>query len=490
MVNKAHLLSYIKRMKTIKGTLDSNQIKVQTHFGDVVQDIAMIKSQLPTSNLDWMWKKLSLPERRLLYPVQQLTRIEDREKGHIERHVAFTVLNAGNVPCRSSVTKSVVTPFLTSPSVRRVSSIGTLVTRKSNDITQEWNHSDLERDSSPSTNLLLQAQFQGRRHQLPINNTKNFASLRNGLEIPLTKGNTEDFSPLLLKELLEPIQITVFDQIEVDIGKEGGYYEHEITTLKELRYIGQIDIPLSSIYEGRKIEQIVPLIEPSFIIGYEKLGVNFSTFLDIEGQHLNTTRKRNVYEECQTRQTSINIILAINPPISVNINEIDDQFLSNESDSCTREAKIWMNNYSQNPRTAKRFHNILMAGPNGKHWLITRFLKKQCPPEGFNTMEQCAHFVSLIPFLNNWERIRSKPQIKTWSSSQMFLDIIAGDWEEHAALLANYFIYLSGEGQIENSSVFLVFGFSIADGNVVSIELKDKPTNIELFSLRFFRRFM
>ena len=106
---------------------------------------------------------------------------------------------------------------------------------------------------------------------------------------------------------------------------------------------------------------------------------------------------------------------------------------------------------------------------NRKQNIITRFLRSQPPPpECQASLSQCAHYVSLIPFLNTWKAFKNIARHKIWRTSQNVLDITAADWNERAALLANYFIYMSQEGNLDPFEVYLVVGNSITEGNVVS----------------------
>jgi hypothetical protein len=342
----------------------------------------------------------------------------------------------------------------------------------STEVSQKWNDTERDETSPSPANFFLQIHFQGRVHQLSFNNSLS-SSLKHVLEIPLRDSST-NFTPLWLKGVMEPINITMFDQVEVNIGTGGGYYEDENTTCEESRFIGNANVQLCAIYEGGKVEGSIPLVEPSFIIGYEKTGAKLSTLLDVERQDTNAAEgadngKEKRYNENEIKTTSLNVLFSIDPPICLPSKQ-NYRFVSDEGAFCTTKAKAWMNDYSQyNLHCGKRYCSILMAGPNGKQLLINRFLRKQCPPNGFDTMYQCAHYVSLIPFLKNWESLQKEIRVKTWSSSQLCLNLIAGDWEEHAALLANYFMYIGREYQRDSSlAVFLVFGFSIAEGNVVS----------------------
>ncbi|CAN0359788.1 unnamed protein product, partial [Laminaria digitata] len=69
-----------------------------------------------------------------------------------------------------------------------------------------------------------------------------------------------------------------------------------------------------------------------------------------------------------------------------------------------------------------------------------RYLCPQDPPAGINTVSKCAHYVRLLPFLEDWQIFEGVDDM--WCTSQQLLDILAGDDEEHAILLHNYILHL------------------------------------------------
>ena len=81
---------------------------------------------------------------------------------------------------------------------------------------------------------------------------------------------------------------------------------------------------------------------------------------------------------------------------------------------------------------------------------VTRYCRAQEPPrECQSSLNHLAHYVSLVPLVKDWQFFppqRTSSLISTssrwtdvWTTSQEFLDLKAGDVEEHAILLRNYF---------------------------------------------------
>ena len=54
-------------------------------------------------------------------------------------------------------------------------------------------------------------------------------------------------------------------------------------------------------------------------------------------------------------------------------------------------------------------------------------------------IERAAAYVALIPFLTDTQMFGDLNVQDLWCNSAEFLDIGAGDWEEHATLLCNFF---------------------------------------------------
>ena len=107
-----------------------------------------------------------------------------------------------------------------------------------------------------------------------------------------------------------------------------------------------------------------------------------------------------------------------------------------------------------------------------------RYLTPQKPPlskDGGGTIkaiDEALRYVSLIPFIDDWQAFQGQTEV--WCTSKEFLELRAGDWEEHAVLLINYMMYIdlnSGNSQYEH---FLVLGRAIPEGETVYVLRKEK----------------
>lgn len=100
-----------------------------------------------------------------------------------------------------------------------------------------------------------------------------------------------------------------------------------------------------------------------------------------------------------------------------------------------------------------------------------RYIAAQEPPAELDSISKVVRFVSLIPFVD--DRISFDNRNEVWSDSQTFLDTLAGDHEEHAILLCNYFKHLKKDA-------YVMIGWAVPEGNtayVLTIE-EDKTIRI------------
>lgn len=132
----------------------------------------------------------------------------------------------------------------------------------------------------------------------------------------------------------------------------------------------------------------------------------------------------------------------------------------------------------------RRNAQALVMNSKGDWVLMNRYLRPQQPPpnnvlfdlyaepsqqqraylsEPMDTVEKVARFVSLIPFLADWETFVGDTDL--WCTSQEFLDLGYGDWEEHAVLLANYFAWLSND----TWETMLLLGQAVPEGDTVYV---------------------
>ena len=92
--------------------------------------------------------------------------------------------------------------------------------------------------------------------------------------------------------------------------------------------------------------------------------------------------------------------------------------------------------------------------------------------------QKCARFVSLIPLKNDASFFRDMPEV--FMTSQEFIDMLAGDFEEHAMLLCNYFLYIDEvlkKADPKRIQSMLVLGRGVPEGKTFYVLRRDAVEN-------------
>ena len=95
-------------------------------------------------------------------------------------------------------------------------------------------------------------------------------------------------------------------------------------------------------------------------------------------------------------------------------------------------------------------------------------------------IERVARFVSMIPYIEDLRMFQDLPDL--WTTTQEFFDLGGGDYEEHAIVLANYFMYID-EKQNKNYKSYIVCGHGMPNGHMVYVMRKqsDAEGSFELW---------
>lgn len=157
------------------------------------------------------------------------------------------------------------------------------------------------------------------------------------------------------------------------------------------------------------------------------------------------------------------MMLTLDPPLQTIPGDnggIDDASIkSSESPAILKRARYFTKMTDPKRGPIK----IIVPTLSGERILVTRFLTPQKPPPEISSITEAARYVALIPYMEDWQLFVGNEDI--WSYSNQFLELCAGDWEEHAVLLRNYFAFLDGN-RFDN---YLVFGHGLPEGNTVYV---------------------
>ncbi|CAH8602000.1 unnamed protein product [Heterobilharzia americana] len=230
-----------------------------------------------------------------------------------------------------------------------------------------------------------------------------------------------------LECMKDPIIINVYDQLtfsqtEGDQPESSNYIQHV-----EHRLIGSAEVPLSTVYLNSKISGKINLSIPLILQGYEVGNIVKSSI-------------RPMIDVLMTLEPSIY------PPAP-----LLDSFITMEPVSIQSTLSKWYQKLAKYKFMTDRQFKPLVMNSNCQEVLMTRFLRPLNPPEeflpGMNTgltvpesMLRLSRYVSLIPYESDAASFPGLAQV--WCTCDQFLSMLCGDEEEHAVLLACYFMYV------------------------------------------------
>ena len=486
-VDKAKLRDFVRRIRESKQNENRTRRKRQINISEVVQEGLLPEFVKFSFDIGAIAEFFVPPRKRGLRPtVKTRTAVTALVK---TCRLLITVIGARNVPNRAprSISGAPGSPKKRSRSpTRRV---------------RRTSHEDDDDDDDDSSNTVQS--FVSVRFQENEDKTRSVMGVsplwKQTLDVPF-RPPMGDFSPGSLSQVRDSIDIMLFDSVSMDAYEEGGYYEDENSVRTEKRFLGNLSIPFSTIYMEGKVEGTFRLNAPKVCLGYVKRAMNVvdpgssQAYLDDDNDENNGPRASDAQDGDndrsadgnsfppsgpssaqlvrQAEESSYVKVMATLDPLLVAPPKDSFSSISGEKNLLVNYAKNWVTRTLATSKfTSKRVIEALVPDMHGCSWLMTRFLKPLEPPPGCDTILKCAHFVSMIPFLDDWQAFLGDYDM--WCTCQQFLDILAGDWEEHALLLANYFMYLSDENPDKmGADIYLVLGTGIPEGETVYVMRK------------------
>ncbi|XP_058048293.1 coiled-coil and C2 domain-containing protein 2A isoform X11 [Ahaetulla prasina] len=260
------------------------------------------------------------------------------------------------------------------------------------------------------------------------------------LELPFRAPNS-DYSISNLQSVKDDIFINIFDEVLYDILEDDREREiGGVHTCMEKRWLGLVRIPFTTVYFQGKIDGTFKVDTPPVLLGYSK------------GKNVENDRK---YDSIQhlSDGSYLSLFITIEPQlipgesIQERMNEMLKKLDTQEDEKLLQAAERYK------AECALKFPDrqclITVIDISGKTLFVMRFIRALNPPEELlqvhpdspqQTSELVARYVALIPFLP--DTVSFAGICDLWSTSDQFLDLLAGDEEEHAVLLCNYFLAL------------------------------------------------
>ena len=277
-----------------------------------------------------------------------------------------------------------------------------------------------------------------------------------------------DFSPAGLVNMSDAIEITLFDEVHEEPERSYGAASRtrnggSETTSTTRHFLGKINVSVASLYRAGdgKVEGVLPFEQPRALIGY-----------DTPPPVANATGRGGVPGAgglSPQIRASLGVYIQFAPALAKPDPGPSDAG-QGEEDALLRHGQKWeMDARGANKSCKHRPYVSAVTNAQGRSCLLPRYVAPAALPPGFQgavadepTLRQLLRFVHLVPHVSDMEAFETPANVDIWTTSAEFLDLCAGDSEEHALLLVGYLLTLGVEA-------YIVLGVSAADANAAMV---------------------
>nr|XP_014341336.1 PREDICTED: coiled-coil and C2 domain-containing protein 2A [Latimeria chalumnae] len=257
-----------------------------------------------------------------------------------------------------------------------------------------------------------------------------------------------DYSFPVLSKLSDKISISVFDEVAINTVEDEYFTGYSVNSYFKKNWIGSINIPVSSILHQSKVNGTFQLNTPPLLLGYDWNKTNAAT-----GETINVP--------CQMENCLITVFVTINPQIS---------YMGPDEDKEYKQNSPWLD-------LLARFVSLIPLLPDIEHADHTYDMWATSQPKpnahsvvnnvGLNGIVE-AYFIyfGYSYVQNDYALVFRLFLCEAYSFmlvfTQQFIHLAAGNKEEHAVLLCNYFLYLHKNAQI-------LLGTSLLEGEAAYV---------------------
>ncbi|KAL1524398.1 hypothetical protein AB1Y20_019293 [Prymnesium parvum] len=262
-----------------------------------------------------------------------------------------------------------------------------------------------------------------------------------------------DWSQTALAALPDEIDFNLFDSVR---KSEKDVREENVSKVSnERRWLGVFSLPFSTLYRNGKVEGTFPLKMPPILLGYKKDKTSPSKKL--------------------VPNSGLALFVTIEPLLPP-LRDTERERSTTRDIKMQEFAKSWLKSIRRGLPRESRSRNILVFAPNetGDRTLVCRYVRPQDVPSELQAGDEhlLLRYVSLIPRIDD---AAMGLRLDIWNTSQLFLELNAGDEEEHALLLCNFFLASGKEA-------YVLMGHGIPEGETAYVLTREPTAVIRLWN--------